>query len=236
MIEEEWMACEDPTERLWYVPAPYSERKAWLFRVACCRRVWMFILDERSRNAVDVAERWVDGRASDEEVGNAQIDAEGAHESPSPPYPDGPFNYAEAVACATVAARLAIDSDRGEPSEYTAEAVAHSAFVGRGEAVSEESAEWKKLRDTERAAQCRLLNDIFGNPFRPVTIDPSWLTPTVLALASQMYESRDFSPMPILADALQDAGCENEAILNHCRQAGEHVRGCWVVDSLTGKK
>jgi hypothetical protein len=80
------------------------------------------------------------------------------------------------------------------------------------------------------------LRDIFGNPFRPVTLNPSWLTSTVLALAQQMYDSRDFSPMPILADALQDAGCDNEEILNHCRQPGEHVRGCFAVDLLLSKE
>jgi hypothetical protein len=87
----------------------------------------------------------------------------------------------------------------------------------------------------ERVAQADLLRDIFGNPFRPVTLNPSWLTSDVTALARQMYDSRDFSPMPILADALQDAGCENPDVLNHCRSDGPHVRGCWVVDLLLGK-
>jgi hypothetical protein len=76
----------------------------------------------------------------------------------------------------------------------------------------------------------------FSDPWRCVALVPSWLTSTVLALASQMDENRDFSPMPILADALQDAGCDNDDILNHCRQPGEHVWGCWVVDLLTGRK
>jgi hypothetical protein len=108
-----------------------------------------------------------------------------------------------------------------------------------------------------------LLRDIVGNPFRPVAFDPNWLTTTIVAIARGIYESRDFSPMPLLADALQDAGCENEDILNHCRSArnfspmpvslkakiqganedylngsrfaGPHVRGCWVVDLILGK-
>jgi hypothetical protein len=87
----------------------------------------------------------------------------------------------------------------------------------------------------ESAAHCDIIRDIFGNPFRPATLDPSWLTSTVTALARQMYESRDFSAMPILADALQDAGCSDEAILSHLRGPGPHVRGCWVVDLLLGK-
>ena len=79
------------------------------------------------------------------------------------------------------------------------------------------------------------LRCVLGNPFRPVAVVPSWLTSTVVALAQGIYEDRAFDRMPILADALQDAGCDNDDILNHCRQSGEHVRGCWVVDLLLGK-
>jgi hypothetical protein len=80
------------------------------------------------------------------------------------------------------------------------------------------------------------LHDIFGNPFRPVTLDPSWLTSDVVALARGIYDERAFDRMPILADALQDAGCDSEDVLNHCRdEKGTHVRGCWVVDLLLGK-
>jgi hypothetical protein len=81
-----------------------------------------------------------------------------------------------------------------------------------------------------------LVRDIFGNPFRPVSFSPEWCTDTALTLARQMYDSRDFSVMPILADALQDAGCDSDDILSHCRQPGEHVRGCWVVDLVLGKE
>jgi hypothetical protein len=86
-----------------------------------------------------------------------------------------------------------------------------------------------------------LLREVFGNPFatrrkrksdpfRGSMFDPAWRTDTAVALALQMYEARDFSAMPILADALQDAGCTNDNILDHCREPSEHVRGCWVVD------
>jgi hypothetical protein len=80
------------------------------------------------------------------------------------------------------------------------------------------------------------LVDIFGNPFRPVTVDPRWLSETVVALATRIYEERAFAWMPILADALQDAGCEEEQVLMHCREPREHFRGCWVVDMLLGKQ
>src|SRR5262245_21894182 len=65
---------------------------------------------------------------------------------------------------------------------------------------------------------------------------PAWRTDTAVSLARQMYELGDFSLMPILADALQDAGCDNDELLNHCRGPGPHVRGCWVVDLVRGKE
>ncbi|MBX3397363.1 MAG: hypothetical protein KF873_01365 [Gemmataceae bacterium] len=81
-----------------------------------------------------------------------------------------------------------------------------------------------------------MLHCLFGNPFRPVAFDPNWRTSTAIGLAQTMYDARDFGAMPILADALQDAGGEDAAILDHCRDAaGVHVRGCWVVDLVLGK-
>jgi hypothetical protein len=79
------------------------------------------------------------------------------------------------------------------------------------------------------------LRDIFGNPFRPVTADPSWLTTTVVTLATGIYADRAFDRLPILADALQDTGCDNADVLDHCRAPGPHVRGCWVIDLLLSK-
>jgi len=78
-------------------------------------------------------------------------------------------------------------------------------------------------------------HDIFMNPFHPVAIGPAWMSADALNLAKSMYESKDFSAMPILADALQDAGCDEQEILNHCRGPGPHFRGCWVVDMILGK-
>jgi hypothetical protein len=83
--------------------------------------------------------------------------------------------------------------------------------------------------------QCGLVRDIFGNPFRPVTFDPHWHSADAAGVARAMYESRDFAAMPILLDALLDAGCDSPDILDHCRSPGPHVRGCWVVDLVLGK-
>lgn len=90
--------------------------------------------------------------------------------------------------------------------------------------------------DPEVQFQCDLLRDIFGNPFRPVAFSPEWRTDTALSLARQMYDARGFGAMPILADALQDAGCDNEDVLSHCRGASPHVRGCWVIDLVLAKE
>jgi hypothetical protein len=81
-----------------------------------------------------------------------------------------------------------------------------------------------------------LIREIAGNPFRPVAFSPEWRTDTAVSLARQMYEARDFSAMPILADALQDAGCDSADILDHCRRPVPHVRGCWVVDLVLDKE
>ena len=80
-----------------------------------------------------------------------------------------------------------------------------------------------------------LLHETHGNPYRYVPFSPEWRTDTAVSLARTMYASRDFSAMPILADALQDAGCNSDDILDHCRGPGPHVRGCWVVDLVLGK-
>ena len=102
--------------------------------------------------------------------------------------------------------------------------------------ASKSRPDWDRGRDQETVSQIGLARDIFGNPFRSVAFDPVWRSDTAVSLARHMYESRDFSAMPILADALQDAGCDNADILDHCRGPGPHVRGCWVVDLVLGKE
>jgi hypothetical protein len=84
--------------------------------------------------------------------------------------------------------------------------------------------------------QVQVLQDLFGNPFRPARIVPSWRTPNVVNLAQEIYDNRAFDRLPSMADALVDAGCDNQEILAHCRGPGPHVRGCWAVDLLLGKE
>ena len=97
------------------------------------------------------------------------------------------------------------------------------------------AAEWTAGYNFEEEQEAPLVRCIFGNPFRPVALDAAWRKPEVLAMAQAMYEDRRFDDMPLLADALEEAGCTEEAILKHCREPGEHVRGCWVVDLILGK-
>ncbi|WP_232069691.1 hypothetical protein [Gemmata massiliana] len=91
-------------------------------------------------------------------------------------------------------------------------------------------------RDGELLAQTSILRDLFGNPFRPVLFSPHWRTAIAVSLAQRMYESRDYAAMPLLGDALQGAGCNDDDVLNHCRGTGPHIRGCWVVDAVLGKE
>jgi hypothetical protein len=95
---------------------------------------------------------------------------------------------------------------------------------------------WRSIYSAAQHKQLVLARDIFGNPFRPIAANPTWLTSTVVALASGIYSDRAFDRMPILADAMEEAGCDSADILLHCRGPGPHVRGCWVVDLLLGKQ
>ncbi len=171
---------------------------------------------KESRHAVEVAERFADGGATEEELGAAEYWAE-ADCLPDLPDRDA-FEAAWLAHRATICVPLRVDPESGMPFGFTRWFCCQLAWM--------RSLDWPTAR---------LFHDIFGNPFRPVSFSPFWRTDTSVALAAQMYESRDFSVMPILADALQDAGCDHDDILNHCRQPGEHVRGCWVVDLLLGK-
>ena len=93
----------------------------------------------------------------------------------------------------------------------------------------------RRLAD-EPAAESQLLRCIYGNPFRPVTVNPAWLIPNVTTLARIIFDRKAFEEMPDLADALEMAGCNNDDMLAHCRKPGEHVRGCWVVDLILEKE
>jgi len=128
----------------------------------------------------------------------------------------------------------------GTRAHYSAVADIISRLIEREQDEADIPLEEFNIPQEELQPVCRLcaklLRCIFGNPFRPVTFSPEWRTSTAIMMAQGMYESRDFGAMPILADALQDAGCDNDDVLTHCRGTGPHVRGCWVVDLVLGKE
>lgn len=216
MTEEEWLACNDAVPMLVFLEGRITRRQGHLFACACCRRIWHLLPDEPCRTGVEIAERMADGLAGQEEW---QIHWEEARAKRA--LGSHTFNAAYHA---------------GYPMPLGARQALASAGATQGRESATQDDEWLAGVVAERAAQTVLLRDIFGNPFRPVILDPSWVTPTVTTLAGQMYETRDFAPMPILADALQDAGCEHPDILDHCRGGGPHVRRCWVVDLVLGKE
>jgi hypothetical protein len=127
-----------------------------------------------------------------------------------------------------------------EPVEMLLSVVQQLAFEGRW--VFSDGVRRKDSREAERdecGVLAHLVRDVFGNPSRQILIGadvPRWNDSTPQKIAQAIYDERAFDRMPILADALEDAGCDNADILRHCREPGEHVRGCWVVDLILGKK
>ena len=213
MNEIEWLACADPTPMLGFLRGKASDRKMRLFAVACCRRIWHLLTDERSRRAVEVGELFADGDVDEKEVSSAKTAANAIHFDAATP--DIFCSAAHAAACAFYAVT--------SPSILTFAAANRAAHcVGA-------------KKESEQQEQCRLFRDIFANPFRPITLNPNWLTPNVVALAQAIYDDRAFDRLPVLADTLEETGCDDADILAHCRQVGPHVRGCWVVDLLLGK-
>ena len=101
------------------------------------------------------------------------------------------------------------------------------------------SAKEKLAWENRRAGECEVFREVFGNPYRPPIVEKAtrlaWSDTTVTKFAQVVYEQRQFSDFPVLADALEEAGCGNVAVLDHCRQPGEHVLGCWGLDLLLGK-
>jgi hypothetical protein len=229
MTEAEWLAATDPTPMLEFLKGKASDRK---LRLTLCAigRLWPDIdVREEDVASLQVAEKYADGELSLNEVNavrNKQKRVQFRHLH-------GPvlIRWSSQLLCPrkmlvqscfelcarTLRARIVEITD--DPTWERDRRQRHDLF-GR-----------------ERPAFAALLRDIFGPlPLCPATITPTWLTSTVVSLAHGIYADRAFDRLPILADALQDAGCENADILTHCRSDGPHVRGCWVVDLVLGKE
>jgi hypothetical protein len=236
VTEAEWLACTDPMPMLEFLRGKVSDRKLRLFAVGCCRRVWHLLVDERSRKEVEVAERFADGLADRRELEKA-IRSDSVWDSKLMLARE--MDAAEAVGWAAWDWN-ALNVPTPETATYGVDEsllAARNAARAMGWDASSSPRAPSSSR-AEQTCQCLILRDIIGNPFRPVTIDTAWLRwnfATVPAIARHVYEDRAFHDLPILADALGDAGCTDQVILTHCRQRGEHIRGCWVVDLLLGK-
>ncbi len=203
-----------------------SARKARLFAVACCRRAWHLMTDDRHRAAVEAFERFADDLLSEDEFQVVLAPVIGLWRMlpPATSVEWDPVHYLTGATRHLVGTRDAADA-----ANYAERGIARAAGV-RG------SQGWLAARNVERNAQGELMRDITGLTPSAALFDPVWRTDTAVLLARQMYESREFGAMPILADVLQDAGCDNTGILDHCRGPGPHVRGCWVVDLVLGKE
>jgi hypothetical protein len=218
MTESEWLACTNEGKLLHYLDKQISERRQRLFNVACCRQIWHLLSDGRTRRAVEVAERFADGLATSEELAAVQRDAlRAAHE----------LVRAEANAAHTTAA---------EQFWSVASEVVWALVRSRVEDVSTQISEREAATGTAHGELATLLRDLVGNPFNPVAVATAWRTPCVTAIAKAIYEEQRFEDLPILADALEDAGCTESSVLEHLRGNGPHVRGCWVLDLLLDKK
>jgi hypothetical protein len=212
-----------------YFDACATDRKFRLFSVAACEPLRLIIQSPRTFSALDAAEAFANSRISSAELLATYTAAWSHHRTR---YGDAYGVIPAQVHNAEVVCLYPTTQDpHRDRKKYEAENDAPYALL---------IADFIDHPDSTKPSRprlVRLLRDIFGPlPFRDIAAHPSWLTTDVLALARGIYDDKAFDRMPILADALQDAGCDNPDILSHCRVEGwEHVRGCWVIDLLLGR-
>lgn len=213
-----------------------SYRKMRLAACACCRRALVEEADIGS--LVDIGERWADGLVELEEVFQ-EVDRNRDYNSDN----DGSIRRSVVFMMFFCdSERLGATADRLLGNRDSRIAAANDVRCIYGNPFPEQPQGPLHWLGTATAGVIRMFA---GSPMRPtpepyrstmnIEIDPRWLSSTVLDLARTIYDERLFERMPILADALMDAGCDSEEIINHCRGTGPHVRGCWVVDLLLGK-
>jgi hypothetical protein len=228
MTEQEWLRCLEPQKMAEFLEEMNrgSGRKLQLFVCACVRRIWHLLNNERYRLAVEMSEQAAEGLITDEDIDDAWMDWIDSDDD----FGSGGDAMVAALAATGVSARW--DWNDAHLHAVCAATGAHPYSIKpTNPAVI-----------SELEAQANLMRCITGNPFRPLALHSFQPTPAVLALAHAAYENRilptgtlDAARLMVLADALEEAGCSDVDLLTHCRQSGEHVRGCWVVDLLLGK-
>jgi hypothetical protein len=231
MTEAEWLACEDPQPMLEFLRGKTSDRKLCLLACSCCRLLPSLLRDPEGLNALEIMERQADGLISHGELDIAFDGAMTALQRVT----NGLWHPEWQVLCARTLVHLIERrwADVLAVMQNVRAAAAAETSISRGYLANDKC---ESAVAHEKDFQSGMVRDIFVSPFRPVALDCTWTTSTVTALAQAIYDDRAFDRLPILADALEDAGCTDADILAHCRGGGEHVRGCWVVDLLTGRE
>lgn len=228
MTETEWMECTEPELMAYFLGDDLSPRKLRLFGCAQVRGVWDVFEKDALRQATEVAERFADGLATKKELQSACKLAKSAYEGVGDIIADHGAMFVEGICL---------------PSPWVKMGTGSSGGIGAvaAEAWSNDDKPWHVAHEEATTLHCQLLRDIAGNPFHPVTFDPSWRTTAVVSLAKSIYENRnmpvgtfDNASLAVLADASEEAGCDVVNMLEHLRQPGDHVRGCWVVDLILG--
>lgn len=226
----DWLTEQNPDTLLRVVieRADYG-RRLRLFECACARQVW-HLLPTDAQSAVQASERFAERKASSIDVRAAAVRLPGVAITPA---------QMAITAAGHASAAVTLYPYHGQAARYAARALATEAVgpVPLGPSATESWHDtWNAVYSAARAVQADYVRDIFPPPGLAPQLDPDWLTSTVVALARHMDESGDFSAVPILADALQDAGCDTDPVLQCCRApANVHVRGNWVVDLVLGR-
>jgi hypothetical protein len=245
MNEVEWRACSDPMPMLEFLRGKASDRKLRLFACASCRRAWGLLRDVRSKQAIEVAERYADGLAGEEELSLAMNMAGAAQQALWDEYGSKPSLILDLEedyrAVSEMEAAFAVwRTCSPRQALFFISYPSHDGAIGFAPGQVAYAVGGGGGVASETAVQSSFLRDIFGTLlFRSFSLDPAWLAwqnRTLSRMAQSIYDDRAFDRLPILADALEDAGCTDPAILNHCRLPREHVRGCWVIDHLLGRE
>jgi hypothetical protein len=223
MTEAEWLVAKNPGLMLDSFAGRASERKLRLFLVECAKRLLPTSADQEMVLALATAGRFADGKATRADLARCSKALRASHQGRAAKWPVLYSDHIRTVP-AWHATRLQIPRAAREGAGCCAWASTRT--------------KWGTMTypDQEYKAQVALLRCIFGNPFRPVAFTPSWRSETAVALATGIYEQRAFDRLPVLADALEEAGCDHADVLNHLRGPGPHARGCWVVDGVLGKE
>jgi len=238
MTESEWLNENHPSEMVHFMRDKASKRKLRMLSAAMMRKIWHLLTQEDSRTAVEIAEQFADGLVSKAVLAQSKRKAKEVATAIT--------NYSAEDPAAWAASWIVSSRRSGviraiETTVMVADMEAREGARQRfDDAFGYEAnqAVGKEVANT-KSRFSPLVRCVLGNPFRPTKLDEfllAWSNSTIPNLAQTIYEERRFEDMPILADALTDAGCDNEDILNHCRGENVHVRGCWVLDLMLGKE